>query len=42
MPVSHFPGKFEFLVKSMMATILAAILDDATDPQQPYPTPYNP
>ena len=29
---SHFPGKFEFLVKSKMAAILAAILDDVTDP----------
>ena len=29
---SHFPGKFEFLVKSKMAAILA----DVTDPQQRY------
>ena len=30
---SHFPGKFEFLVKSKMAAILKAILDDVTDPR---------
>ena len=30
--VSHFPGKFKVLVKSKMAAILAAILDDVTDP----------
>ena len=29
-----FLGKFEFLVKSKIAAILAAILDDVTDPQQ--------
>ena len=31
-----FPDKFEVLVKSKMASILAAILDDVTDPQQSY------
>ena len=30
----HFPDKFEFLVQSKMAAILAAILYDVTDSQQ--------
>ena len=32
----HFPDKFELLVKSKMAAILATILDDVTDPQHIY------
>ena len=39
---SHFPGKFELLVKSKMAAILAAILDDVADPQQRYQPKYLP
>ena len=35
---SHFPGKFEFLVKSKKV----AILDDVTDPQQRYNPKYLP
>ena len=39
---SHFPGKFEFLVKSKMTAILPAILDDVTDTQQRYKLEYLP
>ena len=31
---SSFPDKFEFLVKSKMAAMWTAILDDITNPQQ--------
>ena len=34
MQLPRFPEKFELLVKSNMAAILATILDDVTVPQQ--------